>query len=763
MSRIFRVQKKRYLSILAFTLVGMLFVSMFFQFGLFSSSNNYVNADTELDRLGWINVNTSANVRALPSTTSSVITSLPRGHIVQVVASVKGEYLNTYASDIWYKLNYFDQAGNPKIGFIHSALVELYPEGTNEEFELALDEQGFPESYRVYLRALNKVYPQWVFRALHTNLDWSNVINNQNVAGRSLLWYGINENWRSTDSFAYSWATNKWIYFHNTNWYAASRSTIEFYMDPRNFLSPIRIFQFESLSYDEEESVYSQQGVEKILNNSFMANTSFTYTNESTDQPASMMFSEAFMKAAKASEVSPYHLASRSKLEVSSGLSPSPSVTGTFSQDLINYLISKNIPYSDDDITTDYDGHFNFYNIGAFDSTGPLEAVMYGLQFAKLGPGRKIEQTSTDDRLLIPWNDRLKSIVGGAKYIGSSYINVGQNTLYTQKFDVDNSDGELFWHQYMTNVQAPYQESRDLHEAYDSMGMLDEPKLFIIPVYKNMPSLPCPAPLNSGNPNNWLKSMKVNQKDVTPNFMPDTASGYSFVVENNVASAVIDVVPVSDKASVQRSRKVNLNVGNNNIDIEVVSENGNKRVYKLNIVRRDNGSITPSPTPIVTPSPTGSPTPVPTETPSPPPAEIASDTYLIEENKITGIDISGENNRADNILANLTCDPKYSITLHNPDGSVCSDVVGSGVTANIGKDGQTLKIYEIIIYGDVNGDGKINTIDLTAALRYIQGRMELSNASIAASDSNGDGKVNTIDLTLTLRHIQQKMTIAQKR
>ena len=34
-------------------------------------------------------------------------------------------------------------------------------------------------------------------------------------------------------------------------WVDSSRQAVEFAMDPRNFLNEVRIFQFESLSFDE--------------------------------------------------------------------------------------------------------------------------------------------------------------------------------------------------------------------------------------------------------------------------------------------------------------------------------------------------------------------------------------------------------------------------------------------------------------------------------------------------------------------------------
>ena len=55
--------------------------------------------------------------------------------------------------------------------------------------------------------------------------------------------------------------------------------------------------------------------------------------------------------------------------------------------------------------------------------------------------------------------------------------------------------------------------------------------------------------------------------------------------------------------------------------------------------------------------------------------------------------------------------------------------------------------------GDVNGDGKLNTRDARALLRYIAGLISETEIDLAAADFNGDGKVNTRDARAILRHI----------
>ena len=55
----------------------------------------------------------------------------------------------------------------------------------------------------------------------------------------------------------------KYVIQEASDWVSASKSAVEYYMDPRNFLDEKHIFQFESTSYDGTQT---KEGVEAILN-----------------------------------------------------------------------------------------------------------------------------------------------------------------------------------------------------------------------------------------------------------------------------------------------------------------------------------------------------------------------------------------------------------------------------------------------------------------------------------------------------------------
>ncbi len=181
-------------------------------------------------------------------------------------------------------------------------------------------------------------------------------------------------------------------------------------------------------------------------------------------------YADLILRAAQTSKVSSYHLASRIKQEVGPFLSHS-SISGK---------------------VLGYEALYNFYNIGATSSSEPMGAIINGLKYARDGNGAN---SQTQTKYLIPWNTKERAITGGGIFIGSSYINIGQDTIYLQKFHVvDNRGGELFWHQYMTNVLAPYSESNIIYKGYVNSNLLDTDMTFVIPIYNNMPELPCKRP-----------------------------------------------------------------------------------------------------------------------------------------------------------------------------------------------------------------------------------------------------------------------------
>ena len=63
---------------------------------------------------------------------------------------------------------------------------------------------------------------------------------------------------------------------------------------------------------------------------------------------------------------------------------------------------------------------------------------------------------------------------------------------------------------------------------------------------------------------------------------------------------------------------------------------------------------------------------------------------------------------------------------------------------------------EIWLLGDVNGDGRVNTMDYTRLLKHVNETQPLTDAyALKCSDVNKDSRVNTMDYTRLLKHVNE--------
>ena len=73
-----------------------------------------------------------------------------------------------------------------------------------------------------------------------------------------------------------------------------------------------------------------------------------------------------------------------------------------------------------------------------------------------------------------------------------------------------------------------------------------------------------------------------------------------------------------------------------------------------------------------------------------------------------------------------------------------------------------IQTYNLVIFGDINGDGTINTIDLQLIQKSILSIKELSNIQKNAADLGKDaGNPTTIDLQRLQKHILNIKKIEQ--
>ena len=332
--------------------------------------------------------------------------------------------------------------------------------------------------YKTLIDNLKAKHPNWNFTILYTGLDWDQVIKNETTArhGRSLVTASKPSSWFC------SVCGNK--PYDNGSWRCASEAAVAYYMDPRNALNEDYVFQFESLSYNGD--VQNIDGVRQILKDVYyMQGDSITYTKtDGSKATINKSYAQVIMEAAQEAKISPYHLAARIRQEQGTGNSPSALASGTY---------------------TGFVGYYNFLNIKAGGGS-TAEIISNGLTYAK-------NNGLTDPE---------KSIKAGAKFLAKDYITTGQDTLYLQKYDVDDSDGSLYYFQYMQNIAAAKSEGNSVKQSYEKMGMLNGKIDFVIPVFENMPETPCSEPGTEGI---VTQNIKVKGSNVYVREGKSTSSG----------------------------------------------------------------------------------------------------------------------------------------------------------------------------------------------------------------------------------------------
>lgn len=712
----------------------------------------------------------------------------------------------------------------------------------------------FPSSYKPYIDELEKKYPNWEFKALYTNLDWKYVIDNENVFGKNLVPKSYSDSWKNTKKGEYNVEVD-------SGWVDSSRSAVEYAMDPRNFLNYVRVFQFEELSYNSRTNTVSS--IEKILYGTEFYNKIVEYKNSSgTNIVTDKKYSDLILSAAKTSSVSAFHLASRIKQEVGPFLSHS-SISGTVSG---------------------YEGLYNFYNIGATSSSEPMGAIINGLKYAKDGKGAS---SSTKTKYLIPWNTKERAITGGAKFIGSSYINLGQNTIYLQKFHVyDTTDDELFWHQYMTNVLAPYSESKLIYTGYANSNLLNSSMSFVIPVYNNMPELPCTSPAISSSDFTTDNTKVYANVETSLNVRSGPGTSYESLTTipsgtkmtriakgkqkgelwdrvklesglvgyvfqtyvEEVPNVQVEKITLSlDKTTINKGERIKikanispedavdktLKYSSDNTSVATVSSDGyiqgissgsakitakasngvtgtiNIKVYspvtdiitstdnivlqigetyKINatvfpddadnkniLYNTENSGIAKVDEQGIVTGKTEGETSINAVSeegtiskkikvkviPQIQEGEIIIDESLyVEGNEISGLE--NKNNTVDKILNKIKTN--YLVEIYNSKGSKITgnELVGTGSVIKVLNNKDLIMEYNVIMYGDVNGDGKINSVDLLVLQRHILEIEKFSGVFLKAGNIRKNGRnPSSVDLLLIQRHILGLQNIVQ--
>jgi hypothetical protein len=149
-----------------------------------------------------------------------------------------------------------------------------------------------------------------------------------------------------------------------------------------------------------------------------------------------------------------------------------------------------------------------------------------------------------------------------------------------------------------------------------------------------------------------------------------------------------------------------------------------------------------------------------TEEPSNP---TTPDVSTTPEDVEYGYEVSGESLKGvspkttiSTFASNLTSDYNVLVVKENDEDTleeVNSGYVGTGMMAIVYVDEDNIiGVYEIVVKGDVNGDGVANATDSNLIKAYRSEIMNLTGVYKEAADINQDGVINAIDSRLLLYH-----------
>lgn len=512
----------------------------------------------------------------------------------------------------------------------------------------SIDSNKYPQ-IKETIQSLQKQHPNWKFKILYTDIDWSTAIANEYVGHGSSPRNLVPANNSNYDK-AWICSVCGTKTYDSGSWCCASEAAIAYMMDARNSINSSDIFQFMELSYSE----CNKDALKAMVSGTFLNSDSCI---------------NAILDAAKKHNVNAYYIVARILQE----------------QGANGSTLSKGQGYNGQ-----YVGVYNVFNIGA-SGNGKETVILNGLKKAQ-------------DK---GWTTLESSIIGGTEIIAQSYIARGQNTLYLQKFDVDNSDGKLYWHQYMQNILAAQKEGQTLRNTFRDMGKIDGEYTFLIPVFKNMPKTACSRPSTTNT--NIPTSSDLVRVNVTG----------SLYLRAEPRKDAEKIGSIYKDDIITRLEKATQKVDGTYWDY-VMTANGTKgyaaretyeseSTYKLYLV------------------------PVNEETSNDEANTIKNDKVKINTQTNEVITIPNATAKDFTNLLNT------EVVVKNAKGEVLSadSKLGTGCIIN--------DTYTISVLGDVNGDGEVKSTDYMAIKNVIMGTKELSDLAKSAADVNNDGNIKSTD------------------
>ena len=635
-----------------------------------------VNADTTYVRGNIAPDTKNVAVRVCAKTDCAYVKSDTNGNIsisypeqFEIIGE-EGEFykIKLQYTGFWYE-GYILKEKNGK-AFVEKQEYTV-PDSLVEEYK----NMGFDITYAEKIAKLKISHNNWDFEPFMVNATWDEVIRGESKYIDTNLVDGSNTSLRSTEDGAYD--NGVWKEFSGGGWYAASKQTIKYYVDPRNFLNDGHVFMFEKLNFDV--NTQTEEVLQSLLNGTFMSGSGFYY--DENNEKKDITYAKTFMDSGIKNDVSALSLVS--KVIQEQGVNGSALSSG------------------DDE---EFPGYYNFFNVNANGKT-TADVIHNGLAYAKKKG----------------WNSPYASIIGGGELL-NNYNKYGQNTLYLQKFDFVGST--FYTNQYQQNIRDPYSTAYRTYKTYVKNNLLESNFKFIIPVFQG--TMPAYTSLSADyNEDTTLSMLEVTGCNLMPSF---TSSAYEYTcsVDKSTEKVLVSAVATTTDNTVEGTGEIELTADTTDILITVTSKSGDKGTYKVAVRKTDDVNLTPD--------------------------EIIAKLQINNNNSyLSGFNVGDEASSINELIRGSYPSARSEVS---KDGKIAT-----GMNLKLANNGEAT--YTIVIYGDNNGDGEIDIIDLLKVQKNLLKVGKLEGAYLKASDVNKDGEVDIVDLLKIQKHILNVNKIEQ--
>ena len=300
-----------------------------------------------------------------------------------------------------------------------------------------------------------------------------------------------------------------------------------------------------------------------------------------------------------------------------------------------------------------------------------------------------------------------------------------------QKFDVNNQyKNDFYWHQYMTNCLAPYSECSSIYKAYNTSGMINSSLGFVIPVYENMPEEICTRP----------DILELDYEDDNTKVYADVNTVLNLRTGPSTSYEILTTITRDEIMT-----RIAKGIQNGERWDKVLLENGMIGYAFQSYIKEYEENEE--------------------ETPEEMPQEVYvnfNESLKIENNIISGLDV----NKLSTSDIKQLIDTNLTIEIYNYKNELLDNDENIGTSSKLllkDEDGNIRYDYSFIIYGDVNGDGDISSLDNLIIQKHILEINLITNKLFlqAANISKNGEEPTSLDILKIQRHILEINFIEQ--